>query len=233
MRSAQTHVRLHSIHAACEAFAMVNDFHEIRFPLDVSLGRRGGPSRRTDIVTLASGREHRNARFAHSRRRYDAGLGVRTLDALASVLAFFEERRGRLYGFRFRDRADWKSCPPAQAVSPLDQMLGTGDGVRTVFTLQKTYGADFAPYVRPIAKPVGVTVRVAVNGAEQTLGAAFSCDATTGTVTLAAPPPPGAAVTAGFQFDVPVRFDTDDLEVDLSAFDAGEIPKIPLIEIVP
>ena len=88
---------------------MVNDFHEIRFPLDVSLGRRGGPSRRTDIVTLASGPEHRNARFAHSRRRYDAGLGVRTLDALAAVLAFFEERRGRLYGFRFRDRADWKS----------------------------------------------------------------------------------------------------------------------------
>ena len=73
---------------------MVNDFHEIRFPLDVSLGRRGGPSRRTDIVTLASGREHRNARFAHSRRR--TGLGVRTLDALAAVLAFFEERRGRL-----------------------------------------------------------------------------------------------------------------------------------------
>jgi uncharacterized protein (TIGR02217 family) len=105
--------------------------------------------------------------------------------------------------------------------------------VRTIFTLQKTYGADFAPYVRPIAKPFGGTVRVAVNGAEQTLGAAFSCDATTGTVTLAAPPPPGAAVTAGFEFDVPVRFDTDDLEVDLSAFDAGEIPKIPLIEIVP
>ena len=212
---------------------MVNDFHEIRFPLDVSLGRRGGPSRRTDIVTLASGREHRNARFAHSRRRYDAGLGVRTLDALAAVLAFFEERRGRLYGFRFRDRADWKSCPPAQAVSPLDQMLGTGDGVRTVFALQKTYGADFAPYVRPIAKPVGGSVRIAVNGVEQTLGAAFSCDPTTGTVTLVAPPGAGAVVTAGFAFDVPVRFDTDDLDIDLSAFDAGEIPKIPLIEIVP
>jgi uncharacterized protein (TIGR02217 family) len=211
---------------------MVNDFHEIRFPLDVSLGRRGGPGRRTDIVTLASGREHRNARFAHSRRRYDAGLGVRTLDALSAVLAFFEERRGRLYGFRFRDRADWTSCPPAQGVSPLDQVLGTGDGVRTAFPLQKTYGVDFAPYVRPIVKPVGGTVRVAVNGVEQPLGAAFSCNATTGIVTFAAPPSPGAAVTAGFAFDVPVRFDTDDLDIDLSAFDAGEIPKIPLIEIV-
>ena len=85
---------------------MALDFHEVRFPLDVSLGSRGGPRRRTDIVTLASGREQRNARWAHSLRRYDAGLGVRTLDALAAVIAFFEERRGRLYGFRFRDRAD-------------------------------------------------------------------------------------------------------------------------------
>jgi uncharacterized protein (TIGR02217 family) len=211
---------------------MVNDFHEIRFPLDVSLGRRGGPSRRTDIVTLASGREHRNARFAHSRRRYDAGLGVRTLDALATVLAFFEERRGCLYGFRFRDRADWKSCPPGQEVAPFDQTLGAGDGARTAFALHKTYGAEFAPYVRPIVKPVGGSVRVAVNGAEQALGAAFSCDPTTGVVTFTAPPPTGAAVTAGFAFDVPVRFDTDELEIDLSAFDAGEIPKIPLIEIV-
>jgi uncharacterized protein (TIGR02217 family) len=233
MRSARTHVRVHSIHAACEAFAMVNDFHEVRFPLDVSLGRRGGPTRRTDIVTLASGREHRNARFAHSRRRYDAGLGVRTLDALHAVLSFFEGRRGRLYGFRFRDRADWKSCPPGQAVSPLDQALGLGDGARTAFALQKTYGADFAPYVRPIAKPVGGSVRVALNGVEQALGAGFGLDATTGAVTFAAPPPPGAAVTAGFAFDVPVRFDTDDLDVDLSAFEAGEIPRIPLIEIVP
>ncbi len=94
---------------------MALDFHEVRFPLDISLGSRGGPRRRTDIVTLASGREQRNARWAHSLRRYDAGLGVRTLDALAAVIAFFEERRGRLYGFRFRDRADALSCAVADA----------------------------------------------------------------------------------------------------------------------
>src|SRR5829696_1555996 len=130
------------------------DFHEVRFPLDVSLGSRGGPQRRTDIVTLASGREHRNARLAHSRRRYDAGLGVRTLDALHAVVAFFEERRGRLYGFRFRDRVDWKSCAPSVAPAPMDQRIGTGDGTMATFQLVKTYGAAHAPYVRPIAKPV-------------------------------------------------------------------------------
>ena len=82
-----------------------SDFHEVRFPLDVALRGSGGPSRLTEIVTLASGREHRNSRWAGSRRRYDAGLGVRTVDALHTVIAFFEERRGRLFGFRFRDGA--------------------------------------------------------------------------------------------------------------------------------
>jgi uncharacterized protein (TIGR02217 family) len=210
------------------------DFHEVRFPLDVSLGSRGGPQRRTDIVTLASGREHRNARLAHSRRRYDAGLGVRTLDALHAVVAFFEERRGRLYGFRFRDRVDWKSCPPSLTPAATDQRIGTGDGTTAAFQLVKRYGGAHAPYTRPIAKPVAGTVRVAVDGAELA-GSAFAWDPATGRVTFTsgAVPALGASITAGFEFDVPVRFDADDLEIDLSAFAAGEVPKIPLIEIVP
>ncbi len=212
---------------------MSSDFHEVRFPLDVSLESRGGPVRRTDIVTLASGREHRNSRWAASRRRYDAGLGVRTVDALHAVIAFFEERRGRLYGFRFRDRVDWRSGPPSAEPAPLDQRIGTGDGTTGTFQLVKTYGSAFAPYVRTIAKPVGGSVRVAVDGAEQEVGSAFNCDPATGLVTFVAPPPAGAAITAGYSFDVPVRFDTDELDIDLSAFEAGGIPQIPLIEIVP
>jgi len=212
---------------------MALDFHEIRFPLDISLGSRGGPRRRTDIVTLASGREQRNARWAHSLRRYDAGLGVRTLDALAAVIAFFEERRGRLYGFRFRDRADALSCAPSQAPGPADQRIGTGDGATLAFQLVKTYGAVHAPYERIIAKPVAGSVRVAVGGAEQG-PTAFACDLATGLVTFAPGhvPATGAAITAGFAFDVPVRFDLDELDIDLSAFEAGAIPQIPLVEIV-
>ncbi|GEO13439.1 DUF2460 domain-containing protein [Microvirga aerophila] len=212
---------------------MASDFHEVRFPLDVSLGSRGGPVRRTDIVTLASGREHRNSRWAQSRRRYDAGLGVRNIDALHAVIAFFEERRGRLIGFRFRDRTDWRSGPPSREPTPLDQRIGTGDDTTRVFQFAKTYGSAYAPYARTIAKPVGETVQVAVNGFVLQPGQGFACDPTIGLVTLAAAPPPGAAVTAGFAFDVPVRFDTDELDIDLSAFDAGAIPQIPLIEIVP
>jgi uncharacterized protein (TIGR02217 family) len=209
----------------------MSGFHEILFPLDVSLKSAGGPQRRTDIVALGSGREERNARWAHSRRRYDAGYGVKTYEALSEVLAFFEERRGMLYGFRWRDRLDHSSG--AGEVAATDQLLGAGDGTTAAFQLAKTYGSIHAPYQRPIAKPVAGSVRVAVDGAEKAEGTDFTVDTTTGIVTFLAGhiPASGEAVTAGFRFDVPVRFDTDYLEVDLSAFAAGAIPKIPLLEI--
>jgi uncharacterized protein (TIGR02217 family) len=210
-------------------------FHEVLFPLDIALRSSGGPERRTDVVLLGSGREERNARWAHSRRRYDAGYGVKTLDALAAVVAFFEERRGRLYGFRWRDRLDHASAEPGDAVTPLDQVIGVGDGVLSTFQLTKTYGGAFAPYSRTIAKPVAGSVRVAVNGVEAAAGTDFTVNTQTGVVTFLAGhiPPASAAVTAGFLFDVPVRFDTDFLEVDHAAFAAGAIPKIPLVEIRP
>jgi len=210
-------------------------FHEILFPLDIALKSAGGPQRRTDVVVLGSGAEERNARWAHSRRRYDAGYGVKTFDALSQVIAFFEERRGRLYGFRWRDRLDHSSAALDAAVTATDQPIGVGDGATASFALSKTYGSLYAPYQRPIAKPVAGSVRVTVAGVEVEEGSAFTIDTTAGTVTFLAGhiPAVGAVVTAGFLFDVPVRFDTDYLEVDLSAFAAGAIPKIPLVEIKP
>lgn len=211
---------------------MAAAFHEVAFPVSVALGATGGPERRTEIVTLASGREVRNARWADSRRRWDAGSGVKSLADLAAIVAFFEERRGRLTGFRFRDRLDDRSGAPGSQPAATDQVLGSGDGARTVFALVKHYGSVHAPWTRPIEKPVAGSVVVAVAGAE-VAPPAVSVDATTGLVTFAVPPPAGATVSAGFRFDVPVRFDTDRLDVDLSAFAAGEIPSIPLVEIRP
>jgi len=214
---------------------MTQAFHEVLFPLDIARRSAGGPERRTDVVTLGSGREERNARWAHSRRRYDAGYGIKTLDELRTVVAFFEERRGRLHGFRWRDPLDRSSAVAGESVTPTDQVLGTGDGETATFPLAKTYGGLYAPYRRPIAKPVPGSVRVAVAESEVEEGTAFVCDATTGIVTFLPGHAPalGVAVTAGFVFDVPVRFDTDYLEVDLNAFAAGAIPKIPLLEIKP
>ena len=210
-------------------------FHEILFPLDIALKSAGGPERRTDVVVLGSGREERNARWAHSRRRYDAGYGVKTFDALSQVVAFFEERRGRLYGFRWRDRLDHASAAAGTAVSATDQVIGVGDGMTATFQLAKTYGSVYAPYQRAIVKPVSGSVLVAVDSVAAVEATAYSLDETTGLVTFLAGhiPASGSSITAGFLFDVPVRFDSDYLEVDLSAFAAGAIPKIPLIEIRP
>ena len=208
----------------------MSNFHETDFPLAVALGASGGPERRTEIVTLTSGREVRNGRWADSRRRYDAASGIKTLADLGAVVAFFEERRGRLYGFRFRDRSDDRSSAPGAVIAPFDQLIGTGDGITRCFQLCKTYGAAFAPYARTIEKPVAGSVVVAVAGVP-VAAADFAVDASTGLVTLATAPAAGQAITAGFLFDVPVRFDTDQLTVSLDHFGAGSISTIPLVEV--
>ena len=131
------------------------------------------------------------------------------------------------------DRIDFKSGAPGAAVTPTDQTLGVGNGVTAAFQLVKRYGALHAPYVRTIRKPVAGTVRVAVDGVENDEGADWSCDLTIGLVTFTggAIPASGKAVTAGFEFDVPVRFDSDGLDINLTGFAAGDIPAIPLVEI--
>ena len=207
------------------------NFHEVRFPAALSAGSSGGPERRTEIVTLSNGFEERNSPWAHSRRRYDAGLGVRSLDDLAEVIAFFEARHGQLYGFRWKDWTDFRSCAPSGQPSAADQVIGTGDGAVTVFQLRKSYASGAQAYVRPIAKPVEGSVLVAVGGAARAYGVDFTVDHETGRVTFVSAPAAGAVVTAGFEFDVPVRFDTDRVSASLAGFAAGEIPSIPVVEV--
>ncbi len=209
-------------------------FHELRFPVGISLASAGGPERRTEIVVLGSGAEERNSRWADSKRSYNAGYGIRGVDDLHAVIAFFEERRGRLHGFRWKDWSDYKSCAPAATPSALDQPIGTGNGVLASFQLIKIYGSGFAPWPRAILKPVAATVVVAVNGSVAD-PSHYAASTTTGIITFAGGHIPGSgqAVTAGFEFDVPVRFDTDQLEINLSQIEAGSIPHIPIVEIRP
>lgn len=204
-------------------------FHEIRFPDTISRGARGGPERRTQIVTLASGDEERNASWANSRRRYDVSYGIRRADDLAAVVAFFEARNGRLHGFRFKDWSDHRSGAPSQVVSATDQPIGTGDSTKTTFQLVKQYRSGPQSWTRAITKLVAGSVRVAVNGAE--LSSGWSVDPTTGLVTFSTPPAAGAIITAGFEFDVPVRFDSDTMDVTLDIERLGSITSIPLVEI--
>jgi uncharacterized protein (TIGR02217 family) len=185
-------------------------------------------------VSLTSGREQRNLRQAHALRRYDAGTGLRSLADLEAVLDFFEARRGPLHPFRFRDPFDWKSCPVAQPVTALDQTLGTGDGATLGFAITKTYGTGATAYVRPISLAVAASVRVSVNGITVP-AAGFTVSPGGDRVVFAAghAPAAGAVVKAGYEFDVPVRFDTTSLTMSLSGFKSGQVQSVPLKEVLP
>lgn len=206
-------------------------FHEIRFPSNVSFGSQGGPERLTEIVTLANGFEERNTPWEHSRRRYDAGFGLRSLDDVDALLAFFEARRGQLHAFRWKDWSDYKSSAANHPISTVDQQLGYGDGIKTQFQLVKTYRSGDQVYVRPVKKPVAGTVIVAIANDQKIDGEEFSVDAETGIVTFGMAPDIGALVTAGYEFDVPARFDTDRIQTSVASFRAGEVPNVPIVEI--
>lgn len=206
-------------------------FHEVRFPAALSFGSVGGPERRTEIVTLANGFEERNTPWAAARRRYDAGVSLRSLDDIQELIAFFEARQGQMHGFRWKDWADYSSCRASGEVGFEDQLIGVGDGVTVEFGLVKAYRSGPAEEVRRIGKPVAGSVRVGLMGDEVQEGVQFTLDDTTGVVRFVTPPAVGERVTAGFEFDVPVRFDTDRIQVSVASFQAGDVPHVPVVEV--
>jgi len=184
----------------------IASFHEVRFPTDLALGSSGGPIRRTEVITLGSGKEQRNARWAHSRRRYNAGYGVKTIADLQTVIEFFEERRGRLFGFRFHDPLDHKSSKA---------------------------GEEISAYVRRIQKPIEGSLVLALNNALVS-DDQYTVDWMNGSIEFKEMniPVNGAIITAGFEFDIPVRFDADEISINLTHFEVGDIPSIPLVELL-
>tara|TARA_R110000850_G_scaffold46709_2_gene117506 strand:- start:619 stop:1251 length:633 start_codon:yes stop_codon:yes gene_type:complete len=207
------------------------NFHDVRFPPSLSFGSVGGPQRRTDVVTLANGFEERNTPWAHSRRVFDAGLGMRSIDDVQALTAFFEARFGQMYGFRWKDWADFKSCRSSITVAFDDQVLGLGDGVQTDFQLIKAYESGGHSYFRPITKPVQGTVRVGVAQDELQETIDYEIDMSTGVVRFDSAPGRDLVVSAGYEFDVPVRFDTDRILVSVASFQAGQVPNVPVIEV--
>lgn len=229
------------------------EFHELRFPPKISYGAVGGPGFKTTIYTRANGVEDRNIEWSRPRYEYDVATGIKTQEELDQVLAFFYARKGKKHGFRFKDWTDFKSCPATKKISPTDQVIGIGDGSTRTFQLTKTYSSGGVDFVRKITKPVPGTVRIAIGGVELLKG--WSVDTTTGIVTIDSapylngeyllidfvgdeyffakndPPVAGSVITAGFEFDVPVRFDTDECMTmieDLHAYSWGQIPLVEL-----
>jgi hypothetical protein len=200
------------------------DFHEVRLPARLAFGSTGGVERRTEITTLASGFERRSTPWAMGRRRYLIGANLRSLDDMAELIAFFEARRGRLYGFRFKDFADFKSCAPGGTVSAGDQVLGVGDGVRTVFPLIKRLRRRGA-----VDRQAGRGDGAGRGRGRRDFGLCGRRGDRGGDAGGRAGG--GRCVTAGFQFDTPVRFDTDRIETTLESFEAGRMAAVPLIEV--
>ena len=205
-------------------------FHDVRFPARLSFGSSGGPMRQTDIVSFANGFEERNTLWKHSLRRYDAGLGLRSLDDVFEIFEFFEARSGRLHGFRWKDWLDYKSCRPSGSVSCVDQLIGWGDGETSVFQPTKAYASGQTVYRRPISKIVSETFRLAVDEKELPF-TDYDINAEDGMIHLKNAPINGVKVTAGYEFDVPTRFDTDSITCSASSFQAGDLPNIPIIEL--
>jgi uncharacterized protein (TIGR02217 family) len=193
----------------------VDAFDDVLFPL--ALGREASvqPAFSTQVVTTASGAEHRNSDWANARLHFDAGPGVREEEQLKTLISFFRARRGAAVGFRFRDPFDHEGER---------EPIGNGDGVRSEFSLVKSYGTQ----IRPISRPVAGSVRIFVGGEEQASGWSI---ADHGLIRFEAPPAAGAVLEASFLFDVPVRFAEDRLAFNRTTFLAGEIPSVPLIEI--
>lgn len=206
-------------------------FHEVRFPANLSFGSVGGPERRTEVVQLSNGFEERNTPWSQSRRRYDAGVSLRSLDDIGALIAFFEARQGQLNAFRWKDWADYKSCPASATPAYDDQLIGIGDGARTEYQLIKTYASGMQTEARAIRKPVAGTVRVGLQGDEMQEGLHYNVDTTTGIVTFTSPPAVDERVTAGFEFDVPARFDIDRIQVSVASFKAGDVPQVPVVEV--
>lgn len=203
-------------------------FVEQQFPVNVSYGASGGPMRPTSVVKLRSGYEHRNQPWELSLRKYDASVGIRDEAELYTVLDFWENQSGALHGFRWKDWADYRSGPINVYPTATDANIGTGDTVTRVFQLRKSYGSGANIYYRDILKPVEGTILVAIGGTATTN---FGVDTSNGSVIFENAPGSGAVVTAGFEFDIPARFEDDNIDTTIEHFRGGEISNINVAEI--
>lgn len=203
----------------------MQEFDDVLFPLQIGREAEVTAEFSTNVVTTLSGHERRNSSWGNARLSYDVGPGIRSEAELGQLLSFFRARRGPAVGFRLSDPFDDSSNGMSANPNMLDQKLGLGDGVRTAFALTKTYGLD--GQIRRITRPVAASVNVAINGM---IATGWSL-AAGGVINFSTAPPAGAIITAGYRFDVPVRFASDRIDVARATFGAGDMPSVSLIEI--
>jgi uncharacterized protein (TIGR02217 family) len=205
---------------------MTASFHEVQFPSNISYGASGGPGFNTTVLTLASGFERRNINWSLARAQYDVAHGLKSQDELNVLIEFFVARRGKAYGFRFKDWADFQLPFPGD---PTPVMMTT-DGTTATFQLRKVYQDTGNSYTRTLNKIVSGTLTVYNNGAVTT---DYTADLNTGIVTLGntTKATTGHVISATCEFDVPVRFDIDELKASITDDGIVAWGQIPLIEV--
>ena len=196
-------------------------FIEQRFPDDISYGSLCGPEFSTDVIVTHNGFEKRNINWPEGRGKYNAGHGVKTKEQLGELITFFRICNGKALGFRFKDWTDYTGA---------DQIIGTGDGTIKKFQLIKTYSVGTNSYVRQIKKPVSDTIIIKLGNAPVN-SSAFQINYQTGLVTFKTAPAVGIKISASYEFDTPVRFDTDLLAASIDNFDSYSWQNIHLVEI--
>jgi uncharacterized protein (TIGR02217 family) len=197
-------------------------FDEVQFPTGVAYGATGGPEFSTLVTTQFGGFEQRNQNWSVARGRYDVSTGIKDQTDIDAVIAFFRARRGKARGFRFKDWSDYKLE---------NEVIGVGTGSATAFQIKKTYTSGAISYTRNIIKPVSGTIAVYVNSVLQTVTTHYTIDHTTGIITFVSPPGNGLDVSVDGEFDVPVRFDIDQLPIRVTNPGQYISDAIPLVEV--
>ena len=208
-------------------------FVNTRLSDDVERGAQGGPQFSTTIFVSSSGHEKRNINWADTRGAWDIGYGIQTKADFSNVIDFFYARQGRAIGFRFKDWTDF------EIVLAGGQQIGLGDDSTVIFQALKTYSSGGVTFSRDLTKLVSGTVKVYLEAVLQTDPTDYTVDLNTGLITFVVAhasiggsgPSSEEIVSLEVEFDVPVRFDTDQLDISAVTFDAASIPQIPIVEI--
>lgn len=212
-------------------------FHNVQFPTDISRGCTGGPSWRTTVVTSASGHEQRLGLWSLPRRTWDVSLQSWDEDRLEAILAFFIARQGKLHGFRFKDWSDYyagmtqTSTGLTYNTAANSELFGTGDGSDVTFQLTKAYTSGSTTHTRNITRPVSGTIKIYVNNVLKTETTDYTINYDTGMVTFGTAPTTGHAIRWAGKFDIPARFDTDEMALNMDAVVSGAWTGIPIIEL--
>lgn len=190
-------------------------FDDVRLPEDIERGARGGPEYLTTVISLASGREQRNQEWEYPLSSFNVGYGIRKRSDMEQVYSFFHARSGKARGFRFRNWLDYRVV-----ATPVASVAGDSNKRQLVRVFEDTIN----PQLRIVGYPVVSTLKVYVN---QVITDTYTLDG--GVLTF--PSDPGADVVASFEYDIPVRFDTDRLDTLLYNYNAGEQPSIQIVEL--